>query len=369
MECSIPSIPRCRTTIPLSIRHDGRRPPPAPEQPKPQLGIQRFLLSGHGQTLVATGLHQDIYGGNTALLGFDLKTEGALRFGPVTVEDPTWTFHGAPLCDDNWCWVALRHRDVTAQDYVVCFDIRNGREVWRTRICTAETIGHDEVSEATYLMLTLHEDTIYFSTDLGAIASLSASDGQINWIVKYPRTGPQRANLLDEPWFALRDLTPCVYYDGMVIAAPAGCRRIFALDAASGNLCWQTTAAHDATQLLGVGAGNHLIVSGRRLWWIDVYTGRLSQRAQVNPFPAGEFVEPIGCGRGLLAGGNVYWPTSNHEIHVLSQRTGRPTRQPFRLQAAGAESGNLLSTETHMLVATPDTLYVFPRELDQQQKK
>ena len=112
-------------------------------------------------------------------------------------------------------------------------------------------------------MLTLHEDTIYFNTNLGEIVALGAFDGTVRWLTKYPRTGPRRDNLLDEPWYALRDLTPCLYHEGMIIAAPSDCEQIFALDANSGNLIWRTDVANDATQLLGVGH-DQLIVSGRR---------------------------------------------------------------------------------------------------------
>ena len=333
-------------------------------RPSPLLGPRRFTLSAHGTTLVATLGSQNDVGrhANSVLLGFDLEAEGAIRFGPVEL-DANWTFQGAPLCDDHWCWVALRERNATAQDYVACYDMRSGTEVWRTRICSAETIGHGLIDEATNQLLTRHEDTIYFSTNLGAIVALSVSDGSIRWLTKYPRTGPERENLLDEPWYALRDMLPCLYHEGMIIAAPADCQRILALEANTGSLLWQMDVARDATQLLGVG-DSQLVVSGRRLWWIDVYTGRLSDRPPVNPYPAGQFAKPTGFGRGLLAGGYIYWPTGGRspELHVLSQRTGRIARQPLNLEFAGASAGNLVWTQTHLLIASPARLYAFSIE-------
>jgi len=112
---------------------------------------------------------------------------------------------------------------------------------------------------------------------------------------------------------------------------------------------------NDVTQLLGVGEDGNLVVSGRRLWWLDVYTGGPSKKVLVNPFPAGEFSSPVGVGRGLLSGGNIFWPTQGDDIgkiFVPSQSDRHPARQPIDL---GAEKLELV-TSTHLLVSAPDRL-------------
>lgn len=334
------------------------------EPGKQQLGEQRLTLSAHGDTVVATvGSQASLNGsGNSAILGFDIQQEGAVRFGPVQTDDARWIFQGAPLCDAHHCWVGLRLRDVTSQDYVACFDMRSGQERWRTRICSADTIAHNRIPELANHMLTLHEGTLYFSSHLGTIAAISADTGRLRWLTKYPRLGPKRQNLLDDPWHALRDLTPCLYHDGLLIVAPSDSDSIFALDANSGEQVWQTSAPSDATQLLGVGAGDHLIVSGRRLWWLNVYTGKPSRGITANPFPASVTAEPSGSGRGVLADGNIYWPTQADgmgKIYVFDQVTGKQLRQPIDLEAGNATAGNLLVTPTHLLIAAPNKLFAF----------
>lgn len=331
----------------------------------PRLGQRRFTLSGFGETLVATVGGQNAR--NTKLLGFDLTMEGAFRFAEVDADDfephgGTWSFQGAPLCDENFCWVGLRNRTATAQEFVACYDMNTGQQKWRSRICSGETIGHGTTEELSHQLLTLHEGTLYYSTNLGAIASLSAADGAIEWITKYPRKGPTRENLLDEPWYAQRDLTPCLYHDGLLFAAPSDCEFVFALDASTGTMVWQSDIAKDATQILGVGEGDQLVLSGRRLWWLDAYTGELSRNVAANPYPSGEFAHLRGHGRGLLANGNIYWPTETEdasEIHVLSQRTGVRQRQAIDLLEAKARAGNLIVAGDHLLIAAPEELFVF----------
>ncbi len=120
-----------------------------------------------------------------------------------------------------------------------------------------------------------------------------------------------------------RDLTPCLYDRGRLIVAPADSDSILAYDAATGLLLWETGLAKDVVHLLGVG-GDALWASGEKLWHINVATGKVSY-----PWPEGP--TPKGFGRGVLAGGKVYWPTVR-EIHVFDQRSGQE-HAPIQLEA------------------------------------
>jgi outer membrane protein assembly factor BamB len=254
----------------------------------------------------------------------------------------------------------MRKQTVMPQEFVACFDLRNGRMLWRQRLCAAEPLVGAEFTTAGQTLLTYAEDTLYCSTGLGAIIAVSAEDGRIEWTTLYPRQGVQRSNLLDEPWHVQRDVTPCLFYRGLVIAAPPDCRAIFALEANTGQLVWSSEFAQDAVHLLGV-AQDRLIATGQRVWWLDVFTGRPSSGVAVNPFPAGRHATPRGRGRGLLAGDRIYWPARGEypEIHVLDQRSGLPVRPPINLSLAGARAGNLLVAQGHLIIAAARRLWVF----------
>lgn len=329
------------------------------------LGERRFTLSSNGTLLLATvASKRASKPGRSVLVGFDLEREGALAFDPLELNDERWTFHGAPVCDQDRCWVGARRQDISAQDHVICVDLRTGKEVWRRQIATADTLGHQRVTEMVSHLLTLHEGSLYYHSHLGCVARLDADDGTVEWITRYPRSTPRRANLVREPWHARRDLTPPVHYDGLLMVAPSDADRLFAVSAANGKLVWETPLAPDTTQMLGVTSGGDLVLSGRRLWWLDVYTGQANSRVLPNPFPAGEFATIAGVGRGVLAGGKVYWPTRNDEISkifVFDEATGRPARQPIELEVRQTSAGNLVLTSTHLLIAAPDRLTAFRR--------
>ena len=135
------------------------------------------------------------------------------------------------------------------------------------------------------------------------------------------------------------------------------------MHADSGKRLWETEFGSDANQLLGVGENNHLILSGRRLWWIDVFTGSLSNKVDGNPFPSGGLSQPNGAGRGVLSGGNVYWPTRDDDgigkIFVLSQSEGKTVRQPIDLEVGKVTPGNLVVTPTHLLIASSKELVAY----------
>lgn len=349
----IPSSPDSRDFVPFDPNLTGV-----------DVTERRFTLSAASGTVVArvNSPNATSRSGDEAMIGFSLEHEGGIQFGPLSTDDPRWSLLGTPLAEGDRCWVGMRLREGTAQDYVACFDMRSGQELWRTRICSADTIADGTARESPHHLVTKHEDTVYFVSHLGAVAAISADQGSIQWLTTYPRMGPKRDNLLDEPWYAQRDLTPCVYHDGLLIVAPADSDRIFALHADTGILIWESELAKDANQILGVGDGKHLILSGRRLWWLDVWTGKLSDGIPVNPFPSGNLSSPNGNGRGVLTGGNVYWPTHDDDgdkIFVFRQTTGRMQQQPIDLRTRRTEAGNMIVTPTHLLIATPDELVAF----------
>jgi hypothetical protein len=122
---------------------------------------------------------------------------------------------------------------------------------------------------------------------------------------------------------------------------------------------WQTQLADDAVHLLGVGKDN-LIASGDGLWWINVYTGKVTGHFPESLPPA----PPFGYGRGLLAGDRVYWPTRDY-LYVFDQsgprkgaRLGESSRIPL-VEGRRASGGNLVLADDVLLVANGTTLFGF----------
>lgn len=352
-----------RRESPLARRDSGRR--------RPTLGVPRFTATRYGNRMfVRLGNPATGWAGAERreeprgyLLCLDLEAEGRLVWPPLESEEG-WAFEGAPVCDGRDFYTVMRRSGggTRPQVHVAAFDATTARLRWRRLVASAEAPARDAADEVTHTLLCLHGGTLYVNTNLGAVAAMHTSDGHIRWLYAYPRAkgGAQGGNHF------LRDPNPCVYYGGKVFAAPADAAEVFALEAISGRLLWQTPPLEDAVHLLGA-TPRHLIASGRRLYWIDAQTGRVA-----HVFPASG--ARLGYGRGVLAGEVIFFP-GRDRIFVLPQEpppgvwTPPPYRQPIRLadrDARHVPSGNLLIFDQYVLICTHDeliALHPFAREV------
>ena len=165
------------------------------------------------------------------------------------MEDNGWAFEGSPVADGERIYVAMRRSKVRPQAYVGCYDARTGRPLWRQFVCSAETPARGQIGECTHNLLTLERGKLYYSTNLGAVAALATRDGHVQWITCYPRAKTGDLNQRSAHFY--RDLTPCVFDRGRLFVAPSDTERVFALDAATGLMLWETSLAKDVVHLLG----------------------------------------------------------------------------------------------------------------------
>ena len=323
--------------------------------PSSSLGVPRFTMTASGDRLYArmgTGVtarpgQPGSTGPTGYLVALDLAAQGRLVW-KIAPDGPDWAFEGSPVSDGSNLYVAMRRSDVRPQIHVACFDAETGRRRWRCFVAAADTLARGTFFEITHNLLTLHRDTLYLNTNMGAIGAISAPDGRLKWVALYPRY--RKGSLLDQPPHYARDLNPCLYDRGTLLVAPSDSGRIFAVDAAGGQILWRTgLEVEDVVHLLGV-SGDKLVASGRRLYWISL--SREDAGTVKHVWPDGS--DKLGYGRGLLAGDFVYWPT-RETIHVFQHATGRLVRE-VSLVARGVTGGNLLIGGGRLLIAGPDEL-------------
>ncbi len=289
--------------------------------------------------------------GRGHLVCLDLAAEGRLMW-KVTSEEG-WAFEGSPVVDGAKVYVAMRSGGVP-EAHVACLDAQTGRRLWRVFVCGAETPVRGMFPQNTHGLLTLDRQTLYYNTNLGAVAAISARDARLKWVSLYPRA--RHGSLLDLAPHWSRELTPCLCDHGALLVAPADTPRIFALDAATGQILWQTgTEVEDVVHLLGTTA-EHLIASGDRLYWIELRGERRGRVQHVWP----DGPEKLGYGRGVLAGDCVLWPT-RQRIYVFDQKTARQ-KKVFELAPRGAGGGNLLVAGGRLLIATSNELIALSRQ-------
>jgi outer membrane protein assembly factor BamB len=336
-------------------------------------GAPRFTLTADGNRLYArlgSPITERLEGrpstGSNYLICLDLSAQGLLlwRTPGENGQDERWAFEGAPVVRGNNVYVVMRYSDVRPQVHVACLDARSGGLRWRKLVCTNETVVGGQWPEITSNLLTLAGETLYLNTNLGAVAALSAADGEIRWISDYPRarTSDPRKNAAH----FYRDLTPAVYYRGSLFVAPSDSPSIFAIDATTGALLWETSFSgiEQNMHLLGVG-GDNLIASGWQLWWINVDSGRTINNWNDNT--------ACGYGRGALVGDEVYWSmrgAAGMQIRRLKQRVPESfvrdisffdADDPILLERFDPplSGGNLVAANGYLLIATPTKLIAF----------
>ena len=246
---------------------------------------------------------------------------------------------------------------------------RPAQKKWRVLICSAETPGQGQWAELTHHLVTLDHGLIYYITNAGAIAAVGAADGAVRWITTYPRMTFRAGDPKGAGSHFFRDLNPCLIHRGVVVCAPSDCQEVFALEAATGEVLWSESSGktRDVVHLLGV-AGDDLIVSGDYLYWLDVYNGRMRKQ-----FPAGVDRDltaarpsPRGFGRGLIAGGEVYWPT-RESIYVfrsqpLEREASWSLHRQIDLLPRGVSGGHLVVSHDRLLLVTAKRLFAFQND-------
>jgi hypothetical protein len=293
-------------------------------------------------SVFASPPHGALAGGQPGcLVCLDMAAEGRLLW-KVELEDG-WALEGAPVADAQGVYVAVRRWDIRAQTYVACFDPDTGQLRWRRFVCAADT-----PTRSVCEMLTLVGGTIYYNTNLGAVAALRADDGRPLWLSLYPRERRGDRSKLAPHW--RRGLNPCVFDRGTLLVAPVDSPRLFAFDAAGGQMLWQTgSEVEDADHLLGV-AGDWLIAGGRKLYWISL---KEEDRGRVrHVWPDGD--DEPGYGRGVLAGQSVLWPTRD-KLYIFDQLSAQP-QKVVDLTVRGVTGGNLLVADGRLLIATESEL-------------
>ena len=361
------------------------------------LGVARYTLTVQGHKLFARigspvtspsarRLEKQTLKDQGWIMGLDLRTQGKPLDGfPLQPESTSWSFEGTPVADESHLYVAMRRIEQgRCQMHIACFDLpttplgvpsgadenfRNtGRLKWRTKLCSGTTLGAGDIDEISHVLLALDSGMLYCNTNLGAVAAVSADDGRIAWIVKYPRAAFRSGDPDKNESHFFRDLDPCLVAGDLIVGAPSDCDRIFALRRGTGSLAWTTApgVAADVQHLLGCD-GNSLICSGDYLYWLDMQTGSVQVQ-----YPAGGAEGPMfaapsprGLGRGILAGDHVYWPT--RENILVFRQAPRKTDAGYAPQGVkeiplfprGAVGGNLVIAEGKLLLATGDKLFAF----------
>ncbi|HYT95107.1 MAG TPA: PQQ-binding-like beta-propeller repeat protein [Gemmataceae bacterium] len=224
-------------------------------------------------------------------------------------------YEGAPLAHDGRVYIAQTTLSATrTRTAIACHDADNGALLWRRDVC--ETQHEEEAApRSCHHLLTLAGGTVVYCSHAGAVVAIDALTGKRLWGVRYP-SRPQAHGL--QPAGSRRGPAPCVAVDGRLFVAPLDSDRILCLDVETGRTLWEREGI-EVMDVLGASKGRLLFTTmngvralaaadgGDTRGWRQPGVGRLAS-----------------YGRGLLAGGWVFWPTRDAKLpcRALNQENG-----------------------------------------------
>lgn len=287
-------------------------------------------------------------------------------------------FEGAPLADAGRVFVATtRYTEQRAITSIDCYGDEGETPPLRWRRDVAETREpRPDESRYRHHLLTLAGPLVVYCSHTGTIMAVDAFSGQPAWAVRYPRGVAEDDDETLEviPTKAqqvrTRDLTPVLYADDRLYAAPADSDHLLCLDPASGRVLWQRERMR-VVHLLGVGRGRLIFATATGLRAVRAADGSDKDGWVM---PDSDVLPPMG--RGLLLGDLVLWPTARWReiggpgfmVYAVRQSDGRPAGDPMLLRRLPA--GNLAFAHGCLAVADQQTLTLFvPPRLRLEQRR
>ncbi|MBX9677612.1 MAG: PQQ-like beta-propeller repeat protein [Gemmataceae bacterium] len=337
---------------PAFVEEDG--PQGGWSRPAPTVGEHRVFAVMRPETRKSKG--ESAYVNTLVALQADGNDVGKLLWKreAKTPEGQAAVFDSRPLLVGSRLYAVMRRTQAArTKTWVVCLDME-GRVRWTEELAEITEPEHDPGRPP----LVWAGDRIVHVSNAGWAAALHPRTGEKLWTMRYSDTAKIREGKPVHEGAAFAS-------DGVVVFAPADQPRVVAVDAIDGRTLWSLPL--EAVDLLGASNGRAFVVAKLGMEAIDLRSGE-SRRRWRQP---GEGRLPT-LGRGLLAGGWIFWPTQDPRLawRTLTQAEGLPQkplsdgppREPnyfdpmtlFRVPAGETAFG-----QGCMAVATADELVVY----------
>jgi outer membrane protein assembly factor BamB len=314
----------------------GGRPAQAPTTGRPGVAAKAAAAAKTSDTELVC-FAPVVPGGPPSVLDWRLKP-------PAVDGKMVGVWEGAPLVANGRLWAAVARTDAGRVTHAVaCYDPADApdRPAWLVDV--SDGTPRDGTRQE---LLTLAGRNVVFCTNTGAVVALDAVTGRRAWAFRYPRAN----RTSNEP-------SPAVYDGGRVFIAPADGDRVFALDAETGRLLWETGPT-EAAQILGVTRNRVVVAVAGPVRGIRGLNAATGSHREPDGWVQHNSGIPLGFGRGFVTDDFVVWPTRDG-LFVLNPDDGRPVTAPLR-NLTGDDPpglfGNVAYADGVLVVVTPTSV-------------
>lgn len=235
------------------------------------------------------------------------------------------SFPVAPICSDGDCFVAAFKIEGFVNCYAVAFDADTGALRWSTWIASGQveqTMFGEHAREPLCAPVAMGDGAIFDATQMGCVAALDADTGRLRWVKEYDQIIVNAAKgYYPDPRNIIWENNAPVYDQGVVVVAPMDSEYYYGLDSATGKELWHSSNSRrdvfepnsELRYIVGATDGRVVVAGGRRVVCQDIQTGARKWSIQLD--------RRLVAGRGVIAAGKVYIPTSE-TIEVVNLGTG-----------------------------------------------
>jgi outer membrane protein assembly factor BamB len=261
---------------------------------------------------------------DSAIVCLSLKTDGKFtelwKLFPPEEDKVATAWEGAPLIHNRRLWAVYAKFDAGRIIHTLaCYDPADSekpplRPVWTVELCENT---QPNLERTRHELLTLAGRNVVFCSNTGAIVAIDAISGRRAWAFRYPRSQKALSSAGNDP-------TPAVACDGRVFVAPADGEGIYAFDANSGRLLWESGTTENA-RILGI-ARRRLIVAVagpyRSLRGLNLETGSHRDGGWMRG------TDLLSHGQGIVSDHAIVWP-SREGLYFLNPHNGLPYGEPL----------------------------------------
>ncbi len=249
--------------------------------------------------------------------------------------------------------------------YAVAFDRASGQEVWRTFLCFQSVGGRRfgfRESNLNPAFLAVDRETLFVSTNRGAVVSIDLVTGRRNWATTYPMSGAQYPHTTSgaaSGW----EPNPVLVRDGQVVVAPMDANHLRGYDTATGELLWEwkPSPSEKGTErmlhLLGPADGKLVLVGTHRGCVVEWQGGKR----------VGEFLLSPGGSAGRPALSSKYLYVAGRESAGKGGGIFRIELATLKLQGCflawpegfALEGANLTLTESALIAVSRTSFLIY----------